>query len=319
MRESDWRPQPAFHHAVTDTGQLDFINAGGGLAVSFAPPGKSVHLSFEGSQSKTLSVWRTESRSGFMTKPKMEAELVTIRFVDRGAMVQFDRKGRDRIAGPSQAILTSFDAMRIGQATPGFCAISATVGRDAVIAACRAMFGPDSATVPVFESVVDVQTPGLMSVRATIESLQKRLVAANDDFDMITPLLQEVLLYQLVGNWPLLGRPSSERTPDPTGRAVRRAIDFIEGNLQRAVTLRDIAQAAGLSVRGLQSAFKRRIGCSPIQYLIARRLDRVHADLLADDGDTISASARRWGFVHMSDFSARYRARFGCLPREARR
>ncbi|WP_112382759.1 helix-turn-helix transcriptional regulator [Sphingomonas carotinifaciens] len=309
-----WRPQAGFIHSVTSPDQLERLNASGGIAVSFATQGRSVHLAFQGSQSETLSVWETQSRTGFITSPMMTAELVTIRFVEAGAMVRINQNGADVIVSPAQALLTSFDVMRREQATPGFSAISATVSRSAVLDACRALFGAETRMLPQFETVVDLDTTGLRAVRSTVTALRQHLSTAAGPIDLMLPLLQEVLLYQLAGSWPMIGTGSSLHIPTATGRAVRQAVDYIEAHLRERIAIRDLAEAAGISVRALQIAFKQQMGCTPINYIIARRLDRVHAQLRLSESETIRQVAASWGFVHMSDFAKRYRERFGHLP-----
>jgi len=97
--------------------------------------------------------------------------------------------------------------------------------------------------------------------------------------------------------------------------AVRRAKRFIEENLGRNISAQDIASAARVSLRGLQSAFRRHAGESPTSYLRRARLDAAHADLLAAaPGTSVEQVARRWGFAHLGRFAHDYREAFGRLP-----
>jgi AraC-like DNA-binding protein len=54
--------------------------------------------------------------------------------------------------------------------------------------------------------------------------------------------------------------------------------------------------------------------------IIGRRLARARADLerATLGGESIAALAHRWGFKDASHFSRRFRARYGCTPREWR-
>ncbi len=97
--------------------------------------------------------------------------------------------------------------------------------------------------------------------------------------------------------------------------AVRRAKQFIDDNLGRDISAHDIAQASRVSLRGLQSAFRRHAGESPTAYLRRARLDAAHADLLAPEpGTSVEKVARRWGFAHLGRFAHDYREAFGQLP-----
>lgn len=112
-----------------------------------------------------------------------------------------------------------------------------------------------------------------------------------------------------------LHRPN-ERGAAPSA-AARRARLHIDEHLHEPLTVHDIATAARLSVRGLQYAFHRAYDMSPMSYLRSARLSAVRRELLAGDseGDTVSAVARRWGFLHMGRFAAAYRDAYKESPR----
>jgi len=88
--------------------------------------------------------------------------------------------------------------------------------------------------------------------------------------------------------------------PDHAAPAVvRRAVDFIDANAERELTMSDIAAAAGIGPRGLQAAFLRHRDVTPTAYVGRARLDRAHRELVdsdPDDRDTVPAVAARWGF-----------------------
>lgn len=316
-----WRPQPRLVHSVVGGEQLDHLNHNGGIAVRFDSLRRTpIHLAFSGSQSTSLSVWSTQTRTGFLSRPKLATDLVTIRFVASGAMSRNSASGGNEILVRfGQVLFTSFEEMRYEQATANFDALTAAVSRDAVIAACRAMSGSDAAILPRLNHVVEMRSAGLLSLRQTIALLRDRMSQRLEDADLMTPLLQELLVYQIVSAWPAVGT-ALQRELGGAGRerAVKLAIDYMEAHLRRKIEIAEIAAAAGTSVRALQTAFKSRMGCSPVQHLIARRLDKVHAALQSAEGMTIRQIASDWGFTHMSDFARRYRERFGHTPTEAR-
>ncbi|WP_433087806.1 AraC family transcriptional regulator [Dactylosporangium sp. CA-052675] len=98
---------------------------------------------------------------------------------------------------------------------------------------------------------------------------------------------------------------------------VRRAKAFMEENPERPLTVAEIAAAAGVGSRGLQVAFRRHLGITPMEYLRRVRLERVHRELRAagpGDGVTVRETARRWGFANPGRFAAEYRAVYGQPP-----
>ncbi|MFJ4174329.1 AraC family transcriptional regulator [Microbacterium sp. NPDC089696] len=107
-------------------------------------------------------------------------------------------------------------------------------------------------------------------------------------------------------------RRTAQTTPAPA--TVRRALAFIAENAHRPITVDHIAEAAHISTRGLQYAFRRALDRSPAECLRQARLDGAHRELRSGAAGTVAAVARRWGFSHPSRFAAAYREAFGVPP-----
>lgn len=104
--------------------------------------------------------------------------------------------------------------------------------------------------------------------------------------------------------------------------AVRRALAYIDDHLGEPISVVDIAAAARLSPRGLQAAFRRDLGVTPIEQVQIARLTAVREELLradASQGVTVAEVAHRWGFAHLARFAARYRAVYGENPSQTLR
>ncbi|MEU4157574.1 AraC family transcriptional regulator [Actinoplanes sp. NPDC026670] len=104
-------------------------------------------------------------------------------------------------------------------------------------------------------------------------------------------------------------------------RPIRRVLDAISGEPERAFTVGELAGIAGTSIRSLQSGFRRHIGCAPMTYLQQVRLTRAHETLRTGDPAMITVAdvAHRWGFAHLGRFASAYRKRFGESPSETLR
>ncbi len=102
----------------------------------------------------------------------------------------------------------------------------------------------------------------------------------------------------------------------PGAARLRRAVDFVHARADLPITIGEIADAAGLSVRGAQGAFQSRLGMAPLQYLRSVRLDRAHAELArsAYGVSSVAEVAGRWGFGHLGRFAGYYLERFGESP-----
>jgi AraC-like DNA-binding protein len=106
----------------------------------------------------------------------------------------------------------------------------------------------------------------------------------------------------------------------PRPRQLMLAEGYIEAHLDRSITLDEIADAAGVSPRGLQLAFRQHRGTTPLAFWREARLARAHADLAAGrPGTSVTKVALRWGFTHFGRFSEQYRARYGQSPRDTLR
>lgn len=106
-------------------------------------------------------------------------------------------------------------------------------------------------------------------------------------------------------------------TGEVTSQALRRAMAYVEENAERALTVAEMAIAAGVRPRALQLAFRRHRGTTPMQYARRVRLERAHRDLRGADptaGATVAVIANRWGFSHLGRFSTDYRAAYGASP-----
>lgn len=105
-----------------------------------------------------------------------------------------------------------------------------------------------------------------------------------------------------------------------TPRDVKRAIDYIEANLDAAIGLPEIVAASGVPGRTLIQHFHDFKGTSPVRYLRTARYERVRKALRqAEAEESVSEIAVQWGFTHMGRFSVEYRRRFGESPSETLR
>jgi AraC-like DNA-binding protein len=116
------------------------------------------------------------------------------------------------------------------------------------------------------------------------------------------------------------GHPHSQTdalTPERTAQPglLRRAREFIHAHLEDPIGLSDIAEAAGCSIRSLQSAFRLALNTTPHTYLTDQRLDRAHAALCCPGPSTTVANvAIDHGFSNLGRFSAAFCVRFGEQP-----
>jgi AraC-like DNA-binding protein len=128
---------------------------------------------------------------------------------------------------------------------------------------------------------------------------------------LVQTLLTALLLCQPHNYRDRLLRPGPPLAP----RFVKRVEEYIEAHADQPITVTDMARHADVSTRSLYAGFRNFRSTSPTAHLRAVRLQRAHDDLLtADENDNVTAIATRWGFTHLSNFTAIYKRRFGECP-----
>lgn len=102
---------------------------------------------------------------------------------------------------------------------------------------------------------------------------------------------------------------------DGYSETLRRAMAFIEANPAADICIEDVADAACVTVRAVQLAFRRQLNTTPTGYLRSIRLACAHAELQSGaSGATVGSIAKRWGFGNAGRFAAAYRATYGHAP-----
>jgi AraC-like DNA-binding protein len=127
--------------------------------------------------------------------------------------------------------------------------------------------------------------------------------------------LENMLISQIVLGLPhnqshLLNGPPAMPAP----RAVRRAEEYIRANATSALSLEEIAAAAGCSPRTLQRAFIHFRSMTPMGYLRRYRLEVAHKRLIAGDTSSVGALCTELGFSNPGRFAKEFRGLFGHSP-----
>lgn len=130
------------------------------------------------------------------------------------------------------------------------------------------------------------------------------------------PRLEELVIEHLLVWQPNRIADRIASGPSVIPRHVRRAEEFMRADTSAALTLGEIADYAGVSVRSLSQGFQQFRGVTPMAMLRAIRLEKVRAALLqAPDSASVTDIAMRHGFCHLGRFAGYYRKRFGESPR----
>jgi AraC family transcriptional regulator, glycine betaine-responsive activator len=92
-----------------------------------------------------------------------------------------------------------------------------------------------------------------------------------------------------------------------------KVAQLMEENIEKPLSLDEIATATGLSRRQIERLFKRHLNCVPKRYYLQMRLRRAR-ELLLQTSMPIIDITTACGFQSPPHFSRCYRAQFGCPP-----
>ncbi len=158
-------------------------------------------------------------------------------------------------------------------------------------------------------------------------SLWQHVLTALDDVEQIGSLLlnrfgsslfEQFIIMALLQSQRHNHSDALQRRERPVApRSVRRAVDYMQANLDSPITIADLVAASGVAEQTLWQHFRSAAGTMPMRYLRDARLARVREALCrAEFDESVSSIAMSWGFTHMGRFSAQYRQRFGETPSE---
>jgi len=128
-------------------------------------------------------------------------------------------------------------------------------------------------------------------------------------------LIVEGLLFELLG---IMVRKRSLEQPRREDTRLRRAIDYLEANYRRRLTVTEIAGQAGLHPSSLAGLFRARYDTSVGEWVRNRRLEFAR-EALQNRDTPVSRIAFEAGFADHSHLTRLFRARFGLTPAEYRR
>lgn len=159
---------------------------------------------------------------------------------------------------------------------------------------------------------------------AHVETLLQRLQRAHQHRTLGTLERVRGALLELIGFTTEKFAPQLQSLADQRvylqghSDALRRVLKFIDENLQRDITLAEVAEAAYLSPNYLSQLLKKQTGLAFVDWLTGRRMERAR-DLLAHTADRVNTVAHLVGFDDEAYFTRRFKQRFGVAPSAYRR
>ena len=128
----------------------------------------------------------------------------------------------------------------------------------------------------------------------------------------------EFLAHHVIRNYSSLSTHAPRAHGGLTGRRLRIVTDFIHDSLARPITLRQLAELAGVSPRHFERAFRQAVGMAPHAYLTETRVAAARQLLINELSLTVEEIAERVGFSSSSHLASAFRRRTGFAPRAFR-
>ena len=192
---------------------------------------------------------------------------------------------------------------------------SCTHDSDCPVDRCLSVsYGPQTV-----EDLLDAGVPGLQP-RAEWSSarqrfLRHRLGSCVPGDELRLELIAGALFQSVAAGGASLPVRARQQVTDVM-RRIDRAVELIEADFARQLTLRELAAAAGMSVYHFARVFRELTGLPAHRYLIAVRLR--HAAQRLAEGQSVTRTCYDVGFASLSHFVTAFRKRFGIAPSAAR-
>jgi len=165
--------------------------------------------------------------------------------------------------------------------------------------------------VPLFSSV-EWCNEALLLLQKLVDLEEKKETNPQYEYNVLTNLAE---IWQIILRHVDVGESEPE---DPVSIRMRRFLEYIEENLDQAISLEEMAASAGVSKTEALRCFHKTLQTTPYGYVMEVRLSKA-ADLLAETGLSIGEIASRTGFNQQSYFGKRFKEKTGMTPLEYRR
>ena len=111
----------------------------------------------------------------------------------------------------------------------------------------------------------------------------------------------------------LCSEVSNPLADTPTYRPVREIHEYINEHFAEDCSLKKLAHIVNLSPNYLHTIFKERVGLTPYEYVISRRIDRAKALIMTGEKTMLEISIET-GFCSQSHFNKIFKAQTGTTP-----
>lgn len=168
-----------------------------------------------------------------------------------------------------------------------------------------------------FENRIDRQNPHTEKIRADILNLEHEMSEKLPGYEAMTKYMLFSALTSLVRNYGYIDNSVKHINYQKTVEPMEKALDYINQNLDKPVTLAEIAHHAAMSQTYFSTVFKKLNGLSPWEYITIKRVETA-INLLKTTDSTKLDIAMQCGFNSSSNFYKAFRKITGKRPDDFR-
>ena len=266
-----------------------------------------------------LAVWRWQSNASYSIDFAGQVRNPLCVVFPVAGTFEASIRGRSTIVGQGSALIEALQTSRRWRIHSGR---RVTLKFDQALATNVLATIYDGAALRDLElhALLDLSTPAGQTFYLTAQTIVSGMYGERilDRSPKAAALLSEAALRLIFENTPhRLSHRLPRKSLDVTPRNIKAAIDFMHANLHQPLTVTEVAEAAGVSVRSLQAGFQQFQDATPVAYLRRLRLEAVHKELsLPANTLAVSEVALKWGFTQMGRFAAQYREVYQIHPSE---
>lgn len=158
------------------------------------------------------------------------------------------------------------------------------------------------------------------TLRSLIEASANALEDEDRGSAMFADFLSRAIAAQLIRKYSggQLRGPQVDGAPGHLSPIVAEAIEYMYSNIDRAISLEDVAQATNRSPSHMVRVFRAELGMPPHRYLIALRVEKARR-LLEKTSMSIAEIAYECGFAHQEHLTRLFRRHCNATPAAYRR
>ena len=166
--------------------------------------------------------------------------------------------------------------------------------------------------IPELSLLIDkaMKRPIIMQTDKNIEYLFEKLIK-NLSNNSSTKLLNSVLVLLLS---EITEKSTAHISEDSQNTFVINAVKYINSNIQRKITIDEIAKECMISPSALSHIFKREMNIPLYKFILKKRLINAYHKIMSGEAATIAAI--ECGFTDYSGFYKQYKKMFGTSPSE---